>query len=96
MLSKRWVIVLLVGANLVLLAALLIGSYSLPAAHAAGQGRPGDFIAVTAQAPGQGYDVLYILDVPEKKLHALSPGNKKQLQPVQFPADLQQAFKINP
>jgi len=95
-LNKRWLIVLLVGTNLLLLAALLIGSYSLPTAHAALGGRAGDFIAVTAQAPGQGYDVLYILDVPDRKLHALTPGNKKQLQPVQFPANLKEAFKTTP
>ena len=60
MLKKRSAIVLLVGLNLLLLALLLIGSYSPAVAYAAG-------------GAGQSYDVLYVLDRPERKLHAFYP-----------------------
>lgn len=64
MLTKRSTIVLLVGLNLFLLAALLIGSYSLPAARAQSSAQASDFVCVTADAAGQEYDVLYVLDLP--------------------------------
>ncbi len=74
MLTKRSLIVLLVGANLVLLLILIIGSYALPSAYAqAGRGRPGDWLAVTAKAQGQAYDALYLLDRQDAKLYVLYP-----------------------
>ncbi len=71
--TKRATIVALVGVNLLLLAALIVGSYSLPAAHAQPRSRAGDFVSVTAGVTGQSYDVLYVLDVPERTLHAFVP-----------------------
>ncbi|GAG39493.1 unnamed protein product, partial [marine sediment metagenome] len=47
MFSKRAAVVILVGVNLLLLAALLIGSYSLPTAFAQSGARAGDFACVT-------------------------------------------------
>jgi hypothetical protein len=74
MFKKRSAIVLLVGLNLLLLVLLLIGSYSPAVAYAAGgAGRAGDYICVTAKAAGQSYDVVYVLDRPERKLHAFYP-----------------------
>ncbi len=70
MFTKRCAIALLVGLNLLLLAVLVFSSYSLPFAHALGDGRPGDFASVTAKAGGQSYDVLYVLDLPDRKLYA--------------------------
>ena len=75
MLTKRSLVVLLIGVNLLLAAVLVIGSYSLPAAYAQTTARPGDFICVTAKTQAQAYDVFYILDVPHRKLHALYPSN---------------------
>ncbi|MCH8251892.1 MAG: hypothetical protein IID36_05505 [Planctomycetes bacterium] len=73
MLTKRSVIVGLVGLNLLLLAGLVLGSYSLPAAYAQAAGRAGEFLCVTCGVTGQDYDVLYVLDLPERKLHAFIP-----------------------
>jgi hypothetical protein len=73
MCKKRYVITALVGLNLFLLAVLLIGSYSLPAAQAQAGGRAGDFLTVTVLASGQAYDVLYVVDVPKRKMYAFVP-----------------------
>ncbi len=75
MLKKRSVIALLVGVNLFLLGLLIVGSYSLPAAFAQGQGAPGDFISVVATPSSQSYDVVYLLDTRRERLHALYPSN---------------------
>lgn len=74
MLTKRAVIVGLVGVNLLLLTALLAGSYPPPAAYAQSGARAGDFVCVTAKAAGQSYDVLYVLDVPARKLYGFYPS----------------------
>ena len=73
MLTKRSVVVGLVGLNLFLLAALVLGSYSLPTAYAQAAGRAGEFLCITSGVSGQDYDVLYVLDLPERKLHAFIP-----------------------
>ena len=81
MLTKRSIIVLLVGVNLLLLGVLLAATYSSPAAFAqASRGLPGNFVCVTAKAAGQNYDVVYLLDRGQQKLHAFYPqraGGKK-------------------
>ncbi len=94
MLTKRSLIALLAGVNLLLLAVLLGGSYSLPAAYAyQSRGRPGDFACVTAKAQGRSYDVLWVLDVPERRLHAYYPESPqtKQYVPV-VPRNLKADF----
>ena len=93
MFTKRSMIVMLVGLNLFLLAVLLFGSYSLPAAYAQVGARPGDFACVTAKVAGQTYDVLYVLDVPSRKLYAFYPtgGHTNQLAATQ-PRDLAKDF----
>lgn len=92
--TKHSVIVLLSLVNLVLLAALVLGSYSPTAAVAQSGARPGDFISVTAKAAGQSYDVLYVLDVRERKLVGFYPGagNRGQLRST-APRDLTQDFR---
>ena len=83
MFSKRSVIGLLVGLNLILIAALVLGSYSLPTALGQGvSARTGDFVSVTAKVSGQSYDVLYVLDVREHKLHAFFPPSVQNRQLV--------------
>lgn len=72
--TKQSVIVLLSLVNLVLLVTLVLGSYSTPTAFAQGGARPGDFISVTAKAAGQSYDVLYVLDVRDRKLFGFYPS----------------------
>lgn len=73
MLSKRSLVVILVGVNLLLLGLLLLGSFSLPSVLAQMSARPGDFACVTAKAAGQSYHTLFIVDVPKRTLHAFYP-----------------------
>lgn len=72
---KQSLLVLLVGVNLLLVAAMIIEAYPLPKAVAQPSGRSGDFVCVTAQVQGQAYEVLYVLDGPARKLHAFFPQN---------------------
>lgn len=91
MFTKRSLIVVLVGVNFVLLAALWVGSYSPPAAFAQGSARAGDFASVTAKAAGQTYDVLYVLDVPARKMYAFYPTQQQRLKAAP-PRDLSKDF----
>ncbi len=75
MFTKRSIIVLLAGLNVLLAAGLLAGVVALPTAHAQAGGRAGGFISVSAKARGQAYDVVYILDKTQEKLHAFYPAN---------------------
>lgn len=75
MFSKRTLIVFLGAINVVLFCALLAATVSLPRALAQPGGGRGEFICVTAKAGGQSYDVLYLLDAREQKLHGFFPQN---------------------
>ena len=68
--TRRSLIVALVGLNLFLLAALILSSYSPPAAYA--QRAPGswNFIAVTCEVD-QAYDAFYLIDLGERRLSRL-------------------------
>lgn len=93
MLTKRSWIVLLGGVNLVLAALLVAGLAALPSAHAQGGARSGDLVTVTALAANRNFDVLYMLDVPARKLHAFYPGNVQAKTIVHAaPRDLDQDF----
>ena len=70
--TKRSIIVALVGVNLFLLAALVLGSYSLPAAHAQGIGAGGNYIAVTCQVDKY-FDMFYLVDLQDRRLHGFLP-----------------------
>ncbi|UCE61643.1 MAG: hypothetical protein JSU63_07820 [Phycisphaerales bacterium] len=80
MFSKRSIIALLVGLNVLLLVLLVMGSYSMPAAFAGARAPDGDYICVTAKAQGQSYDVLYMLDTKADTLHALYPTSVQSKQ----------------
>lgn len=73
MLSKRSLIVALVGLNLFLLAALVLSTYSLPSVYAQGMGAGGNFIAVTCEAD-LAFDLFYLVDLPKRTLHAFMPA----------------------
>lgn len=73
MLTKRTIIVALVGVNLFLLASLFFSSYRLPAAYAQRIGAGSNYIGVTCEAD-EDYDLLYVLDLPQRKLHAFIPS----------------------
>jgi hypothetical protein len=102
MFTKRSTIVILVGLNLLLLAAILLPSYSLPAAHAQMRSRTGDYACVTAKAATQTYDVLYVLDVPSRKLYAFYPtaagrrGSLTAAPPRDLVEDFERDTKGNP
>ncbi|MFQ5494737.1 MAG: hypothetical protein ACE5EX_05090 [Phycisphaerae bacterium] len=83
--SKRRLIVVLAGLNGLLLVALVMQVVSLPAAAAQMGGQRGDFACVTAKAFGQLYDVLYLLDVPARKLHVLFPSGVPKARLVTVP-----------
>lgn len=92
MLTKRSWIVLLGGLNLLLAALLVAGMVQLPAARAQAV-RAGDLVTVTARSAGRNYDVLYVLDAPQKKLYALYPGNPQTRKLVATqPRDLDADF----
>jgi hypothetical protein len=74
-LTKRSIIVGLVGVNLFLLAALVLSAAPPPAAMAQTAGRPGDFMMISCQFTDQ-YDALYILDNPGRLLHCFAPAGK--------------------
>jgi hypothetical protein len=62
-----------VGINLFLLAALVLGTYSLPAAYAQRVGNAGNYVAVTCEVE-DAYDVFYVVDLPTRRLHAFAPA----------------------
>lgn len=71
--TKRSVIVLLVGLNLILLATLVLTSWRLPAAYA--QAAPlGQNYAMVAGEIRSGVDALYILDLPRRRMHVFVPN----------------------
>lgn len=75
MLSKRALVTALVGLNVLLLTALLMQAAAPPTAFAQAGGGGGPMISVTAKAAGQSYDVVYLLDVQQDRLHALYVDN---------------------
>ena len=77
MLTKRSLITGLVLFNILLLAILFFSSYQSPAAFAQYSGGRTGFITATAKASVQSYDVLYLLDVPARKLHAFYPSSAR-------------------
>ncbi len=83
--GRRTLLALLIGLNAVLGASLLLEMTSLPAARAQVGSPRGDFACVTAKPLGQSYDVFYLLDVRERKLHALYPSMGRRLNYVQAP-----------
>lgn len=67
--TRRVVIVMLVGINLVLLAVLVLSAYSPPQAMAQSVGRGGEFILVSAAAQVEN-DAIYLIDIRNRRLHA--------------------------
>ena len=72
MVTKRSVIVALVGLNLFLLTALIFSTYSPPVAYAQRMGAAANYVAVTCRVDNE-FDVLYLLDLPTRKLHCFVP-----------------------
>ncbi len=76
MLTKRGLIVALVGINLILAAALIFTRPLLPAAYAGSGGRPGDFAICTVKVH-KDFDAVYILDQQGRRLHCFIPTHWK-------------------
>jgi hypothetical protein len=72
MLSKRSLIVGLVGVNLMLLAALILTAFPPPAAYAQAPGRAGDFVMTSCMVHTD-FDVLFVIDRPGSMLHCFTP-----------------------
>jgi len=90
---KRLTIVALVGVNIALFAALLFQTLSLPRAIAQAGAPRGGFVTVTAKPAGRSYEVLYLLDVSARQLHALYPSVQLRNQLVAVaPRDLAKDF----
>jgi hypothetical protein len=66
--SRQAFIILLVGVNLLLLACLILTSYSPPEAQAQPVSLRGEFILVSAQAT-QDNDAIYLLDLARRQMH---------------------------
>lgn len=75
--TKRSIVVALVGINLFLLAALILSSYSLPAAYAQRAGYAANYVTVTCEVD-ESYDVFYLVDLPTRRLHAFAPSREAQ------------------
>jgi len=73
--SKQTLIAFLVGLNLLLAGALLLSGDVLPAARAQSGGSVGNYLAATAAIDGQQYEILYVLDLSTRRLHAFAPTN---------------------
>ncbi|MBX3396263.1 MAG: hypothetical protein KF841_12945 [Phycisphaerae bacterium] len=92
--SKRGLIVLLVGLNLTLAAALILTGWQPPAAMA--QAAPlGQNYSIVAGEVRNGMDGLYVLDLALRRLHVFIPNrdqNNRRLFHVGF-RDLQRDFR---
>lgn len=95
--TKRALIVLLVGVNLVLLATLMLWQWQLPAAQAALTGPAEEYLMVAGEMR-DGVDVLYIIDVGRRRMHAFVPNRdlgSRRLFHVGV-RDLQRDFRGSP
>lgn len=74
--SKRAILIALVGVNLALLGALILSTYSLPAAQAQAVGRGGDYILVSARAD-RNHDVAYLIDLRNRSLSIIQASRQR-------------------
>ena len=74
--TKRSLIAALVGVNLFLLAALLLSSYTPPAAHAQRVGGAWNYIAVSCEVD-ESYDAFYLVDLGQRRLHVFVPSQQQ-------------------
>ena len=80
MIAKRSLIALLAGVNLILLLVLFSHVSPLPTAFAqAGRGG-GGYICATAKPSGRTFEVLYMIDLAARKLHAFYPASPQSKQ----------------
>jgi len=79
--SKRAIIVGLVGLNLLLLGGLLLMAYELPEARAQGVGRTGDYVMVSGEIQ-EATDAVYLLSLERQQIDVIlvnKQGNRPEL-----------------
>ena len=95
--TKRGLIVLLVGVNLVLLASLILMNWRPAAAYAQATPLGQNYLMVAAEIK-DGVDALYVVDLTQRRMHAFVPSrdyNDRRLFYVGF-RDLQRDFRGTP
>ncbi len=71
--TKRAIIVLLVGLNLLLAATLILSAYRLPAAYAQAAPLGQNYLMVAAEIRA-GVDGLYVIDLAQRRIHVFVPN----------------------
>jgi len=93
MFTKRNAIVGLAVVNLVLLVGLILSISSLPAAHAQGVGRAGNFMMVAGEIQ-DGNDALYVFDLRNRLVHVFTVGSGNRIELIpQYTRDLVRDFR---
>jgi len=75
---RKLLLVVLVGVNLVLAAALIAKLLKLPAARAQPMGQSGNFLMVSGDIMGTNADAVYVVDLERRQLHALTYNRSKR------------------
>ncbi len=78
--TRQSLLVILVAVNLLLLAGLILSTYTPPVAYAQAPGRAGDYLLVSGQISNS-HDVVYLLDLRNRLLHVF---RATQGQPINF------------
>ncbi len=95
--NRRSIIVFLVGANLLLLATLILTSWRLPVAKAQAVPMATNYLMVAGEIR-DGTDALYVVDLPKRRLHVFIPNhdqNNRRLIYRQY-RDLEYDFRKVP
>ena len=71
--NRRGIIILLAGANFLLLITLILASWRLPAAHAQGVPLGSSYLMVAGEIRN-GSDALYVIDLANRRMHVLVPN----------------------
>jgi hypothetical protein len=84
--ARARILTLLVVLNVALAVTLFASVYRMPAAFAQAGLQRGQFISATVKASGFSYDVLFIIDLADHRLHAFYPGVPKTRKLVNAPS----------
>ncbi len=68
---KNFILVLLIGINVLLAGVLIYKTFDLPQAKAQPIGLSGNYLMVSGEILGTRSDEVYIIDLEKRKLHAL-------------------------
>lgn len=92
--TKRTLIVLLIGLNLLLAATFILTSWRLPTAYAQAAPLGQNYAMVTGEIRN-GVDALYILDLPRRRMHVFVPSRDQNNRKLfyQGSRDLQRDFR---